>query len=102
MIPLVRPSTDPRSCGLKPLNCVSNRFLTVWSEQGSPFPCMWSSRDLCRDTAVSLSILPAAAKRFDEMNACAHLKGGRLGQRKLIRQQRPLGVNDSEIVHEAV
>src|SRR5713226_3715013 len=65
------------------------------------FVYMSPSKDLFYDGAVSLSILPTTAKRFDEMNACAHLKVGRLGQRQLIRHQGALGVNDGEIVHEA-
>src|ERR1700687_5426405 len=59
--------------------------------------------EICSGTAlISRSILPATAKRFDEMNACTHLKVGRLGQRQLIGQQGPLGIDDGEIVHEAV
>lgn len=36
------------------------------------------------------------------MNARAHLHVGRLGKRKLVREQRSLGVNDGEIVNQAV
>jgi hypothetical protein len=32
------------------------------------------------------------------VNAGAHLKAGRLSQRQLIGQQRPLGVDDGQVV----
>src|SRR5207245_6515581 len=46
------------------------------------------------------TILPTTAERLDQMNAGGHSCIQRLRKRELIGQQRPLGVDDREIVDE--
>ena len=48
----------------------------------------------------SLLWVPPAAKRFDQMDAGGHLSIDGLRQRQLVGQDRPLGVDDDEVINQ--